>query len=72
VWSGYRFVRRAKERGIPLLIVNRGWTRADADATVKVSGECGAVLEGVVAELFDGAAPGANRMERQEILAGKQ
>lgn len=51
VWSGYRFVRRAVERKIPVLIVNRGSTRADEDATVKVSAECGVILESVVKEL---------------------
>lgn len=36
VWSGYRFVRRAAERGIPVVIVNRGATRGDPLATVRV------------------------------------
>lgn len=36
VFSGYRFVRRAAERGIPVVIVNRGETRGDPQATLKV------------------------------------
>lgn len=36
VMSGFRFVRRAHGRGIPVVIVNRGATRADDLATVKL------------------------------------
>ena len=36
VWSGYRFARKAAETGRPLWIVNRGPTRADPLATVKI------------------------------------
>jgi NAD-dependent SIR2 family protein deacetylase len=44
VFSGYRFVRRAAERGIPIAIVNRGETRGDALAAVLVDGRLGDVL----------------------------
>ncbi len=44
VWSGYRFVRRATERGVPVAIVNLGPTRADADAALRVSARAGQVL----------------------------
>ena len=44
VWSGFRFVKRAGELGIPVAIVNRGETRGDALASLKVDGECGAAL----------------------------
>lgn len=44
VWSGYRFVKRAAERGIPIAIVNIGPTRGDELATVKVEAKCGEVL----------------------------
>ena len=40
VLSGYRFVRRAAARDIPIAIVNRGHTRGDGLATVKVDGGC--------------------------------
>jgi NAD-dependent SIR2 family protein deacetylase len=36
VMSGFRFVRRAARLGVPVVIVNRGATRADDLATVKL------------------------------------
>lgn len=36
VLSGFRFVRHAHKRGIPIVIVNRGVTRADDLATLKL------------------------------------
>ena len=36
VMSGFRFVRRAARRGVPVVIVNRGQTRGDDLATLKV------------------------------------
>lgn len=36
VFSGYRFVLRARERRMPIAVMNVGPTRADADATVKL------------------------------------
>jgi NAD-dependent protein deacetylase/lipoamidase sirtuin 4 len=44
VWSGFRFARRAHERGLPIAIVNIGPTRADDLATVKVERKVGEVL----------------------------
>ena len=44
VWSGYRFVRRATERGVPVAIVNLGPTRADAEAVLRVQARAGEVL----------------------------
>ena len=44
VWSGYRFVKRAAERGLPIAIVNIGPTRADDLATLKIEANCGEVL----------------------------
>jgi NAD-dependent SIR2 family protein deacetylase len=40
VFSGLRFVRRAAAAGIPVAIINRGPTRGDHLATVKVDGGC--------------------------------
>jgi len=48
VFSGYRFLRRAVERGIPVAIVNRGPVRGEEHATVKVDGSAGAALEALV------------------------
>jgi NAD-dependent SIR2 family protein deacetylase len=36
VFSGYRFVRRAAEHGVPVAIVNRGPTRGDPHAAIRV------------------------------------
>jgi NAD-dependent SIR2 family protein deacetylase len=44
VFSGYRFLRRAVERRIPIAIVNRGPVRGQEHAAVKIEGSTGAVL----------------------------
>ena len=44
VFSGYRFVRRAAERGIPVAIVNLGPTRGDPHAQLRIDERCGIVL----------------------------
>jgi NAD-dependent SIR2 family protein deacetylase len=44
VYSGYRFARMAREAGLPLAILTRGVTRADALATLKLEADCGATL----------------------------
>jgi NAD-dependent SIR2 family protein deacetylase len=48
VYSGYRFVRTALERGVSIALLNRGRTRADAEASIKIEAACGEVLEAVV------------------------
>jgi NAD-dependent SIR2 family protein deacetylase len=55
VWSGYRFVRRARDRGLEVVAVNLGATRADAELALKVRADAGATLEQVAREL--GAQP---------------
>ncbi len=44
VFSGYRFVRHAAARGMPVAIVNRGRTRGDDLATVKLDNGCSPML----------------------------
>lgn len=44
VFSGYRFVLRAKERGQPIGIVNLGESRGDPHADVRVDARAGEVL----------------------------
>ena len=44
VFSGFRFLKRAHSRGIPVVVVNVGPTRGDPLATVKVEGRAGLVL----------------------------
>jgi len=36
VWSGYRFVRHAREHQVPIFIINIGETRADSICTFKI------------------------------------
>jgi NAD-dependent SIR2 family protein deacetylase len=58
VYSGYRFVRRARERGLPVALVNLGVTRADTQVTLKIEANCGQILEQIVARLATGDAIG--------------
>jgi NAD+-dependent protein deacetylase sirtuin 4 len=51
VFSGYRFVRRAAERGIPIAILNRGPTRGDDYAALRVDARAGAALPALVRAL---------------------
>lgn len=51
VWSGYRLVRAAAERGVPVAAVNLGRTRADALLELKLEARCDQVLSQTVAEL---------------------
>lgn len=51
VFSGFRFVRRAQEQGLPIALVNIGPTRADEIAAVKVSAPAGAILPRLAATL---------------------
>jgi len=44
VWSGYRFVRKAHQLGIPIVIANLGPTRGDAEATVRVEARAAEIL----------------------------
>ena len=52
VYSGFRFIRLAHEAGLPIAIVNRGVTRGDEFAELKVVDEVGAAL----AAALEGAA----------------
>ena len=51
VYSGYRFVRHAAARGIPIAIVNRGRTRGDDLATVRIDNGCSPMLALLADEL---------------------
>ncbi|HEX8693617.1 MAG TPA: NAD-dependent protein deacetylase [Longimicrobium sp.] len=51
VYSGRRFVYRAREDAVPIAVVNLGPTRADDVAAVKVDGRLGAVLPRLSAAL---------------------
>jgi NAD-dependent SIR2 family protein deacetylase len=49
VYSGFRFVRLAHDAGLPIAIVNRGRTRGDDLAEIKVEQDVGTALSGAVA-----------------------
>jgi NAD-dependent SIR2 family protein deacetylase len=51
VFSGYRFVRHAAARHLPVAIVNRGPTRGDDLATVKLDNGCSPMLALLADEL---------------------
>jgi NAD-dependent SIR2 family protein deacetylase len=55
VFSGYRFVRHAAARGMPIAIINRGPTRGDQHAGVKVDGGCSELLTLLAEELSPAA-----------------
>jgi len=46
VYSGFRFARMAHEAGKPIAILNRGHTRADALASLKLDADCVSTLAG--------------------------
>ncbi len=48
VMSGFRFVRRATRADIPVVIVNRGTTRGDNLATVKLEAGCSEFLTALI------------------------
>lgn len=50
VYSGFRFCRDAQKRNQPIVIINRGTTRADEFATLNLQGDCGRLLQ-TLAEL---------------------
>ncbi len=52
VFSGFRFVRRAAERGIPIAIVNIGPTRGDNLASIRVEGRLGTLLPALSSALL--------------------
>jgi len=51
VMSGLRFVRHAHKRGIPVVIVNRGPTRGDELACVRIDAGCSETLTALAAAL---------------------
>ena len=59
VLSGYRFLRRAAERGTWIGIVNRGPVRGEECAALKIEGSTGIVLEGVARSLRNISGPPA-------------
>ena len=56
VFSGYRFVRHAAARSIPIAIINRGPTRGDDLATIKLEAGCSPILA-LLADELAGSTP---------------
>lgn len=52
VYSGFRFARRAGDAGKPIAIVNRGRTRADDLADVKIDEDCSRLLPAAISAAF--------------------
>jgi NAD-dependent deacetylase sirtuin 4 len=61
VYSGYRFVRGAATRGLPVVIINQGPTRGDALATCRIDARAGLVLPALAARLQAALAAGGVR-----------
>ena len=53
VWSGFRFVKRAADRGLPIAIVNVGPTRGDDLAALKIEARVGELLPAVTDLLLE-------------------
>ena len=51
VYSGFRFVRHAAAKGMPVAIINRGPTRGDDLADVKIDNGCSPMLALLADEL---------------------
>jgi NAD-dependent SIR2 family protein deacetylase len=51
VMSGYRFVRRAAENGIPVAIVTHGPSRGDEQATIRLDAPLGVTLSRIVQDV---------------------
>jgi len=71
VYSGYRFVRAACERGLPVALINRGKTRADAQVSVKIEAACGDVLERLAARMIGFGSKHRSHSEQQPIRQGE-
>lgn len=56
VWSGFRFVRKAVERGQPVAILTLGPTRGDACANLRIEAACGVTLRELTLQLSGTAA----------------
>lgn len=60
VFSGYRFVRRAREQAKPIAIVNAGPTRGDGDASLKLDVRLAPLLPNVASRVAAAARGGRN------------
>ena len=63
VFSSYRFLKRARDRALPMAAVNRGRTRADEWFDFKVDDDCAAVLSRLLATSHHGDRAGGTLEE---------
>ena len=56
VFSGFRFCRQASKLGKPVVIVNRGQTRGDELASLKIEADAGQVLDQLVSRVGSASA----------------
>ena len=63
VYSGFRFADYAVKRGVPLVIVNQGATRADPLATIKADAQLTPVLQALTERLLPVSPPGGARRD---------
>jgi NAD-dependent SIR2 family protein deacetylase len=54
VWSGYRFVKRARQQGTEVAAINLGVTRADGELTLKLVADVGEALSRLARALTSG------------------
>ena len=64
VYSGYRFVKRARERGVAVAVINDGPTRADPVADLLLPARAGRALSGLARALGVPVAKPARRRQR--------
>lgn len=60
LYSGFRFVREARELGIPIAAVNRGKTRADEWLRLKIRQDCGTALQQALQQIQPDCANAVN------------
>ncbi len=70
VFSGYRFVRRASDRGIPIAIVNLGESRGDPHAQLVVQARAGELLPRLAANLSAHADRRSAKSSKHESSSG--
>ncbi len=71
VWSGYRFVRRAEQRGIPIALVNLGESRAQAHAAITIEARVTEVLP-FVTRALSGPSDGAELSSNDARALGER
>lgn len=67
VFSGFRFVQRAVEKDIPVAIVNKGPTRGDRLAALRIDGPLGEVLPELVRNLEEGREKFVDRPSETDL-----